>query len=413
MSTQIDLYALKQELKNYSEDTINAILKNISVKVNDTIHQVKPARRTTDPTAKWEYDSKSKEGTLTFDYIVGRDGADGSSADQMGIQCVIYPTSDDQVNTKLQVQSKSIIVTSDDVKRGYFEDGTDTYNYIKYTGEIGSGEYDSTKFEIEQRKRGFVVVKMSFTNKSAITGNTSISDCVFRLNCGVDGIGTLIQRSNIEDASTSSGTGTSSGSDTTTAKLEIKTDASGAIYLAGVKGGSSNLYWSGVADNSTPYVSGSTLTSTNIKALSQIQIGSASKITSSNTIELGISNSTPKVKLDGSTGDVTATAFYESSDERLKVFRGDVDLTLDEINSIPLKYFTWKSSPDQTMQLGTSAQEIKKIVPYIVNENQFLSVDYAKLSIVALRAIRLLTDEIKELKKPWYKKIFDKIKKFF
>lgn len=52
------------------------------------------------------------------------------------------------------------------------------------------------------------------------------------------------------------------------------------------------------------------------------------------------------------------------------------------------------------LYIGTSAQEIQKIYPDFVTENEdrILSVDYARLSIIALAAIKELKKEIDELK---------------
>ena len=51
------------------------------------------------------------------------------------------------------------------------------------------------------------------------------------------------------------------------------------------------------------------------------------------------------------------------------------------------------------MQIGTSAQEVQKIYPELVSENEKgeLSVSYNKLSIVALSAVDQLYDKTKEL----------------
>ena len=91
--------------------------------------------------------------------------------------------------------------------------------------------------------------------------------------------------------------------------------------------------------------------------------------------------------------------FYETSDARLKNFKDDIK-ALDVVFEIPTKYFTWKSDKSKTEHIGTSAQEIQKLYPDLVTENEdrVLSVDYARLSVIALAAIKELKKEIDELK---------------
>lgn len=97
-------------------------------------------------------------------------------------------------------------------------------------------------------------------------------------------------------------------------------------------------------------------------------------------------------------GTVTANAFYEWSDERLKTFGDDIDVDLDKLAELRKSFFTFNSKPEK-MELGVSAQEIQKLYPEIVNENEdgFLSVDYSKLSVIALKAIDKLNNKNKEL----------------
>ena len=105
------------------------------------------------------------------------------------------------------------------------------------------------------------------------------------------------------------------------------------------------------------------------------------------------------------TGEVSASqmnatnGFYETSDARLKNFKDDIK-ALDVVSEIPTKYFIWKEDKNQKLQIGTSAQEVEKLYPELVSktEDDILTVDYAKLSIVALAAIKELKTEIQSLK---------------
>jgi hypothetical protein len=101
------------------------------------------------------------------------------------------------------------------------------------------------------------------------------------------------------------------------------------------------------------------------------------------------------------TGNIYAPAFYESSDERLKDFYNSVDVDLDKLSSLPKKFFKWKSNPNGEFEIGTSAQELQKIYPQLVNTDDkgYLTVAYDKLSIIALRAIDKLYEMNKNLER--------------
>lgn len=103
-------------------------------------------------------------------------------------------------------------------------------------------------------------------------------------------------------------------------------------------------------------------------------------------------------------GQVNAVnGFYETSDERLKDFYKDVEIDFDKLLQLPTKYFTWKKDQkdgqDAPLMIGTSAQEVQKIYPELVcaSENGELSVDYAKLSVICLAAIKELKKELNEI----------------
>lgn len=99
------------------------------------------------------------------------------------------------------------------------------------------------------------------------------------------------------------------------------------------------------------------------------------------------------------TKSVSATlGFFQTSDERLKTFTSPIEVDFDKLKTIPKSYFNWNSGSGG-LQLGTSAQKVQAIYPEIVNvEDDKLSVDYARLSVVALAAIDKLHEENEELK---------------
>ena len=93
------------------------------------------------------------------------------------------------------------------------------------------------------------------------------------------------------------------------------------------------------------------------------------------------------------------SAFYETSDERLKYFTSDVDVDFDKLKSIPKKYFMWKNREMDPTNIGTSAQKLQAVYPELVTESEgYLRVDYAKLSVIALAAVDKLHEENEELK---------------
>lgn len=98
------------------------------------------------------------------------------------------------------------------------------------------------------------------------------------------------------------------------------------------------------------------------------------------------------------TGNLTAPAFYETSDERLKTFGDDIKVDFEKLSKLRKSYF--KFNTEDKSHIGVSAQEIKEIYPEIVSENKdgYLSVDYAKLSVVALKAVDVLYKEVSEIK---------------
>ena len=67
---------------------------------------------------------------------------------------------------------------------------------------------------------------------------------------------------------------------------------------------------------------------------------------------------------------------------------------------IPKVYYSWKDDENQTKYIGTSAQEVQKIYPELVSVGvkDELSVDYPKLTMVALKAVDVLYEENQKMK---------------
>ena len=113
-----------------------------------------------------------------------------------------------------------------------------------------------------------------------------------------------------------------------------------------------------------------------------------------------LSANTVNTKTINATSAVNAFyGFFQTSDERLKNFLGDVEV--EGLAGIPKKYFTWKDDEKEERRIGTSAQAVQKVYPELVVEREdgTLAVDYAGLVIPALKAIDLLRDEVKALRK--------------
>ena len=77
-----------------------------------------------------------------------------------------------------------------------------------------------------------------------------------------------------------------------------------------------------------------------------------------------------------------------------------MNINTKDILNIPSFYFTYKDKDNKRINIGTSAQEVQKVFPEIVNTNSkgMLSVEYDKFGLIALELIKTQQKEIDSLK---------------
>lgn len=100
---------------------------------------------------------------------------------------------------------------------------------------------------------------------------------------------------------------------------------------------------------------------------------------------------------DGAYGAVHASGFFKESDIRLKSDIAPLKHTLDQICNIPTVEFNMHDKH----QIGTIAQDLENNFAEVVNtdSDDMKSVDYCMLSVVAIEGVKLLRQEIEDLKK--------------
>ena len=131
---------------------------------------------------------------------------------------------------------------------------------------------------------------------------------------------------------------------------------------------------------------------TNVSTSTFYIAGSTTSTSGSNTL---VKNTNVKVQ---SNAVYASAGFYESSDARLKTITNDVEVDFERLKSIPKIQYIKKG--ETAPHIGTIAQDLQKIYPEFVEtgEDGYMSVDYAKLSIIPLKAVDMLYDEVNKLK---------------
>lgn len=192
------------------------------------------------------------------------------------------------------------------------------------------------------------------------------------------------------------GSGITVAADTVSVNTNYTT--SGKNYKVAVDSSSGGLYvnvpWT---DNSTDTKVKQSLSSTNAQyPLLASENTAPTNGTAAATIYSKVSGK--EITMNPSVGSITAAAFYQTSDINKKNIHGNINLSIEDILSIPTIEFNYKE--DDKTHIGTIAQEVEKVCPEIVQTDNegFKSVDYAKLSVLAIKALKDTHKELSSLK---------------
>ena len=129
--------------------------------------------------------------------------------------------------------------------------------------------------------------------------------------------------------------------------------------------------------------------------------GTSTNISAGNGISVGGGSGNYSIAMSGSfNGSFTATGNVTAySDDRLKVRDGEVVNALGKVKEIDTFYYTpspageYVGMPDKR-NAGVSAQQVQEVFPEAVIESEgYLAVDYGRLVILCLEAIKQLSED--------------------
>jgi hypothetical protein len=111
-----------------------------------------------------------------------------------------------------------------------------------------------------------------------------------------------------------------------------------------------------------------------------------------------VTNTNTNIFID-TTNALHALGFYQDSDERLKTFTEDYDVNLNDLKNIKTGRFYWNSDDNKVINSGVSAQTVEAYFPELIQENEdgIKSVNYDGLAVIAIAAIKKLTERIEQL----------------
>jgi len=120
---------------------------------------------------------------------------------------------------------------------------------------------------------------------------------------------------------------------------------------------------------------------------------------------VGIGKTDPGEKLDVTgnikcSGNVTADSFIAVSDRKLKQNIVPIESALDKVCRLEGVHYEFKNTPD-VKRMGLIAQDVEKIIPEVVSENNegIKGIDYGPIVSILIESIKELKEENKKLNK--------------
>ena len=136
---------------------------------------------------------------------------------------------------------------------------------------------------------------------------------------------------------------------------------------------------------------GSSITISNDTTTNATRYVSFVDTTSGTATALTVSSS--KLYFNPSTGTLNATLFNSLSDETLKTDLTQIGDAVSLINKIQGFRFKWKEGGEDSM--GVSAQEVEQVLPELVSNDTYKTVNYNGIIAVLIEAVKELSKEIK------------------
>jgi hypothetical protein len=120
---------------------------------------------------------------------------------------------------------------------------------------------------------------------------------------------------------------------------------------------------------------------------------------------LGIGTDTPSEKLDVTgnihcSGSITAGSFIADSDRNLKQNIVPIECALDKVCCLEGVHYEFKNAPD-VKRMGLIAQDVEKIIPEVVSENNegTKGIDYGPIVSILIESVKELKEENRKLNK--------------